>query len=58
MTTPPFGLLLFIMQGVAPAGTTFPQIVLAGLPYIGCALLLLAIIILVPEIVTLLPGLK
>lgn len=58
MTTPPFGLLLFIMQGVAPPGTTFPQIVLAGLPYIGCALLLLAIIILVPEIVLFLPGLK
>ena len=28
-TTPPFGLLLFVMQGVAPPGTRFSEICLA-----------------------------
>ena len=56
-TTPPFGLLLFVMMGVAPPGTTFSQVVYAGLPYIGCALVLLALLIAVPDVVLFLPGL-
>ncbi len=56
-TTPPFGLLLFVMMGVAPPGTTFSQVVYAGLPYIGCAFVLLALLIAVPEVVLFLPGL-
>ncbi|MBT6277800.1 MAG: TRAP transporter large permease subunit, partial [Chromatiales bacterium] len=31
-TTPPFGLLLFVMQGVAPPGTRFSEICIAALP--------------------------
>ena len=56
-TTPPFGLLLFVMMGVAPPGTTFSQVVYAGLPYIGCAFVLLALLIAVPDVVLFLPGL-
>ena len=56
-TTPPFGLLLFVMMGVAPPGTTFAQVVYAGLPYIGCAFVLLALLIAVPDIVLFLPSL-
>ena len=56
-TTPPFGLLLFVMMGVAPPGTSFSQVVYAGLPYIGCAFVLLALLIAVPDIVLLLPSL-
>jgi tripartite ATP-independent transporter DctM subunit len=54
-TTPPFGLLLFVMQGVAPRGTTFASIVAASLPYMACAFVLVALIVAVPEIATWLP---
>ncbi len=54
-TTPPFGLLLFVMQGVAPRGTTFASIVAASLPYMACAFLLVGLIVAVPEIATWLP---
>jgi TRAP-type C4-dicarboxylate transport system permease large subunit len=33
-TTPPFGLLLFVMKGVAPANTTMGEIYKAASPYI------------------------
>jgi len=56
-TTPPFGLLLFVMQGVAPAGTRFSEICLAAVPYMVCATLLVALIILFPGIATWLPFL-
>ena len=34
LLTPPFGLLLFTMKGVAPAGITMQQIYAASVPYI------------------------
>ncbi len=54
-TTPPFGLLLFVMQGVAPKGTTFMEIVAASLPYMACAFILVGLIVFIPEIATWLP---
>jgi tripartite ATP-independent transporter DctM subunit len=57
-TTPPFGLLLFVMKGVAPPGTTMRDIYLAGMPFIACVLLLIALIIVFPPIATWLPGLS
>jgi tripartite ATP-independent transporter DctM subunit len=57
-TTPPFGLLLFVMQGVAPPGTTFMEICLAAVPFMACAMLLVALIIAFPGIVTWLPFLS
>ena len=57
-TTPPFGLLLFVMQGVAPEGTRFAEICLAALPYMACAMLLVALIVVFPGIVTWLPFLR
>jgi tripartite ATP-independent transporter DctM subunit len=51
-TTPPFGLLLFVMQGVAPPGTRFSEICLAAVPFMGCAMLLVALIIAFPGIAT------
>jgi tripartite ATP-independent transporter DctM subunit len=56
-TTPPFGLLLFVMKGVAPPGTTMRDIYLAAMPFIGCVLLLIVLIILFPPIATWLPRL-
>ncbi len=56
-TTPPFGLLLFVMQGVAPPGTRFGEICLAAVPFMACAALLVALIIVFPDIAIWLPGL-
>ena len=56
-TTPPFGLLLFVMKGVAPPGTTMRDIYLAAMPYIGCSMLLVALLIAFPQIALWLPYL-
>jgi len=55
-TTPPFGLLLFVMQGVAPPGTRFADICIAALPFMGCSILLVLLIVIFPEIATWLPS--
>ena len=57
LTTPPFGLLLFVMLGVAPKGTTLSEVALASVPYILCSLILLALLILVPGVAVGLPDL-
>jgi tripartite ATP-independent transporter DctM subunit len=54
-TTPPFGLLLFVMKGVSPPGTTMRDIYLAGMPFIACVLLLIGLIIAFPPLATWLP---
>ncbi len=56
LLTPPFGLLLFVMMGAAPKGTTMTMIVKSALPYMGCALLLLLLLIIWPEIALWLPS--
>ncbi|MDJ0857681.1 MAG: TRAP transporter large permease subunit, partial [Dinoroseobacter sp.] len=55
-TTPPFGLLLFVMKGVSPPGTTMRDIYLAAIPFIFCSLLLVALLIAFPPLATWLPG--
>jgi tripartite ATP-independent transporter DctM subunit len=57
-TTPPFGLLLFVMKGVAPRGTTMRDIYLAGMPFIACVLVLIGLIIAFPPLATWLPGIS
>jgi tripartite ATP-independent transporter DctM subunit len=57
LTTPPFGLLLFVMMGVAPEGTTLWQVAKAAAPYIGCALIVLVLLIVFPGLATYLPSL-
>ncbi|MEM1265400.1 MAG: TRAP transporter large permease [Pseudomonadota bacterium] len=56
-TTPPFGLLLFVMKGVAPPETTMRTIYTSAFPFIGCSLLLVALLIAVPGLALWLPGL-
>jgi len=48
-TTPPFGLLLFVMKGVVPE-VSMAEIVVAGLPFIACAMLLVLLLVLFPDI--------
>lgn len=56
-TTPPFGLLLFVMKGVAPKDTTMREIYGAAIPYIGCSMLLVLLLILFPQLALWLPSL-
>ena len=51
LTTPPFGLLLFVMKSVAPPDTTMRQIYLAGIPFLVCDLIVLIIVLAYPETV-------
>lgn len=57
LTTPPFGMLLFVMKGVAPPDTTMRQIYMAGIPFLVCDLIALLIVLFIPATVTFLPGL-
>ena len=55
-TTPPFGLLLFVMKGVAPPDITMRQIYMAAAPFIGLMLVTLALLIAFPALATWLPA--
>ena len=55
LLTPPFGLLLYVMKGVAPFKVTLGQVVTAALPFILIELLVLTLLIFVPELATWLP---
>lgn len=55
-STPPLGLLLFVMKGVAPPGTTMKEIYIAAIPYILCSMALVALLIVFPPLATWLPG--
>ena len=57
-TTPPFGLLLFVMKGVSPPDTTMREIYLAAMPFIACSLLLVALLVAFPQIALWLPYLS
>ncbi|MBO6675083.1 MAG: TRAP transporter large permease subunit [Rhizobiales bacterium] len=56
-TTPPFGLLLFVMKGVAPPDTTMRDIYTAAIPFIACSLLLVGLLIAFPSLALWLPSL-
>lgn len=56
-TTPPFGLLLYIMLGVAPKGTSLRTVALSAAPYVGLTLVLIAVIAALPGLALWLPGL-
>ncbi len=55
--TPPFGLNLFVMLGVAPKGTTMAEVAKSGLPYLGCGLLLFVLMVFEPDVALYLPSL-
>jgi TRAP-type mannitol/chloroaromatic compound transport system permease large subunit len=56
--SPPFGLVLFVMKGVAPKDVTMGDIYLSAMPYIVCNLIVLAIMITFPALALWLPGLQ
>jgi len=55
--TPPFGLLIFVMKGVAPLGIRLSQVYRAAAPFVLLQLLVLVILIAWPALTTWLPGL-
>jgi tripartite ATP-independent transporter DctM subunit len=57
LLTPPFGTSLFVMLGVAPAGTDFMTVVKAAIPYVVCDLIAVGVLMLVPQLGTFLPSL-
>jgi tripartite ATP-independent transporter DctM subunit len=56
LLTPPFGLLLFTMKGVAPPSITIEQVYAAAVPYILFGMIVLAAIFFMPGIATWLPS--
>jgi len=56
LLTPPFGLLLFTMKGVAPPTITMHQVYMAAMPYIAMSLVILVLIFFFPVIATWLPA--
>ncbi len=56
-TTPPFGLLLFVMLGVAPKGTTLRQVAVSAVPFLACDLVLIICMVAFPALVLYLPNL-
>lgn len=57
LATPPFSLLLFVMMGVSPPGTTMRQIVAAATPFLLCTEALIGLLVLFPKLALWLPGL-
>jgi tripartite ATP-independent transporter DctM subunit len=55
-TTPPFGLLLFIMMGMV-RGTTLFEVAMAAFPFLVCDFILIVILVIVPGVALYLPSL-
>ncbi len=55
LLTPPFGLLLYVMKGVAPFDVGIGQIIRSALPFIFIELAVLFLLIAFPEVATWLP---
>jgi tripartite ATP-independent transporter DctM subunit len=56
LLTPPFGMLLFTMKGVAPKQITMAQIFRAVTPYVLIGLVMLAVVMLFPGLAVWLPN--
>jgi tripartite ATP-independent transporter DctM subunit len=55
--TPPFGVVLFVMKGVAPPDTTTGDIYKAAVPFIICNIFAIFMIMFAPQIALLIPNL-
>jgi tripartite ATP-independent transporter DctM subunit len=57
LTTPPFGMICFVMKGVCPPDTTMSDVYMAAMPFIICDIIAIGFIMVFPSIVTFLPSL-
>ena len=55
-TTPPYGLSLFVMKSVAPPDTTMGDIYRAGLPFLLCDVVVIALLLAFPVLSLWLPS--
>jgi tripartite ATP-independent transporter DctM subunit len=55
-TTPPFGMLLYVMKGSAPQGTTMKDVIFGALPFLFCDLVAIIIFMFFPSVVLWLPS--
>lgn len=56
LLTPPVGMNLYIIQGIAPKGTTFQEVLYGTVPYIILIMTAIILIVIFPQIVLWLPG--
>ncbi len=56
-TTPPFGISLFVMKNVGPKGTTMADCYKAALPFLGCDLIVMVLLLVFPQLTLWLPNL-
>jgi tripartite ATP-independent transporter DctM subunit len=56
-TSPPFGLVLFVMKGVAPPDTRMKDIYLSAIPFLICDFVVMVMIMAFPGVVLWLPSL-
>lgn len=57
LITPPFGVTLFVMKGVAPPEITMGDIWKAVTPYVAVDILCMALVLVMPFLATVVPGL-
>lgn len=57
LITPPFGVTLFVMKGVAPPEITMSDIWRATTPFVIIGMLCIALVLVMPFLVTIIPGL-
>lgn len=57
LMTPPFGLLLYVMLGVAPEGTKLSHVVYASVPFLLCDAIVVVLLVIFPIIALYLPSL-
>jgi len=55
-TSPPFGMNLFVMKGVGPPGTKIEDCIRGALPFLGCDLIVMALLIAFPQLALWLPA--
>ena len=57
ITTPPFGMILFVVKGVAPPDVTMMDVYKAGFPFLMCDLIVVILLLAFPGLALWLPGL-
>ncbi|MGE5146110.1 MAG: TRAP transporter large permease [Candidatus Eiseniibacteriota bacterium] len=57
LATPPFGLLLFVMKGVAPTDISMRQVMVSAVPFVALELFVLVALLLWPAVALWLPSL-
>lgn len=57
LITPPFGVTLFVMKGVAPPEITMSDIWRATTPFVFIGMLCIALVLVMPFLVTIIPSL-